>query len=320
MLKSIGILQLAVAPLLVLPAMTGQEQKDGGIEAQLSATLQSIDYLRGVEVSVRTGDAAALRALERSTEPARDASPQRAAHLEALQDDIARLRFSLDQLLNNPAEVEAILSMPPAVVRALGLGGKAPDETITITTPAPGAPAPDGTIPPPFGVAENGQITTSPALESLPDRTAVAITDPAAARPEVVAGVDTTAGLTEAARSAIRGVPGPFDSVRESSRRRGSEPVALEQPDYVADPVALGRLLVRSKRPAEAVDLLELHRDDPGGRYWLGRAYQDLDRSIEALDIYRDLASDEDAGFYQRHAQQDLEFLEFREALRKRRR
>ena len=98
--------------------MTGQESPAGGIEGQLEATLQSIEYLRGLEVGVRTGDTQALRAIERSTEPARDATPQRAAHLETLQDDIARLRFNLDRLLVDPGEVEAIMSMPPSVVRA----------------------------------------------------------------------------------------------------------------------------------------------------------------------------------------------------------
>lgn len=305
MLKSIGILQLAIAPVLVLPAMTGQESPAGGIEGQLDATLQSIEYLRGLEVGVRTGDSQALRAIERSTEPARDATPQRAAHLEALQDDIARLRFSLDRLLANPAEVEAIMGMPSSVVRALGLGGAAvalaPSEARAL---APRVEA-DGTI-------------AIPA--NTPDRTAVAITNPAAARPETIAGTRATTGLTEAARAALSGELGPLDSVRETSRRRGNEPVALEGDHYVADPVRLGRLLVRSARPAEAVEILAAIKDDAGARYWLARAYQQLERSTEALAIFRELSADENAGVHRRHAREDLEFLEFKLALSKRRR
>lgn len=305
MLKSIGILQLTLAPVLVLPAMTGQESPAGGIEGQLEATLQSIEYLRGLEVGVRTGDTQALRAIERSTEPARDATPQRAAHLETLQDDIARLRFNLDRLLVDPGEVEAIMSMPPSVVRALGLGG------------ATVAPASSTALPTAPRVEADGTVAI-PA--STPDRTAVAITDPAAARPRTVAGINSTTGLTEAARAALSGEAGPLDNVRETSRRRGNEPVALEGDHYVADAVGLGRLLVRSRRSAEAVEILEPIKDDAGARYWLARAYQQLDRSTEALAIFRALSADENAGVHQRHAKEDLEFLEFKLALQKRRR
>lgn len=314
MFKSIGILQLTLAPALVLPAMTGQESPAGGIEGQLEATLQSIEYLRGLEVSVRTGDPQALRALERSTEPARDATPQRAAHLEALQDDIARLRFSLDRLLADPSELEAIMSMPVSVQRALGLVGKAP-------AAGPNGAGAQGTATMPFPTGPSvGTDGTIEIPASTPDRTAVAITDPAAARPETVAGVGNTIGLTEAARSAMKGELGPLDNVRETSRRRGNEPVALEGDNYVADPVGLGRLLVRSKRPAEAVEVLSVIKNDAGARYWLARAYQQLDRTTEALEIFRALSADDEAGVHQRHAKQDLEFLEFKQALKKRRR
>ena len=135
-----------------------------------------------------------------------------------------------------------------------------------------------------------------------------------------VAGTRATTGLTEAARAALSGEIGPLDSVHETSRRRGSEPVALEGDDYVADPVRLGRLLVRSARPAEAVEILAPIKGVAGARYWLARAYQQLDRSTEALALFRELSADENAGVHQRHAKEDLEFLEFKLALSKRRR
>ena len=303
MLKSIGILQLTLAPVLVLPAMTGQENAAGGIEGQLDATLQSIEYLRGLEVGVRTGDTQALRAIERSTEPARDATPQRAAHLETLQDDIARLRFNLDRLLVDPGEVEAIMSMPPSVVRALGLGG------------ATVAPASSTARPP--RASRRTARSRSPRPRPTAPRWRSPIRQP---RAPTVAGIHSTTGLTEAARAALSGEAGPLDNVRETSRRRGNEPVALEGDHYVADAVGLGRLLVRSRRSAEAVEILEPIKDDAGARYWLARAYQQLDRSTEALAIFRALSADENAGVHQRHAKEDLEFLEFKLALQKRRR
>ena len=133
---------------------------------------------------MRTGDTQALRAIERSTEPARDATPQRAAHLEALQDDIARLRFSLDRLLADPAEVEAIMGMPPSVVRALGLGG-ATDPLASSSAARPLALASRRT-------ARSRSPRTPPTAPPWRSPTR----RPRA--PDTVAGTRATTGLTEA--------------------------------------------------------------------------------------------------------------------------
>jgi len=305
---------MSLAPIFVIPAMTGQDSVQSSLDAQLEATKQSIEYLGGLQVSVAAGDPGALRALERATETPRDASPQRAAHLEVLQDDIARLRFSLDRLMADPGEVAAITSLPPSVVRTLGLAGPAaPQSGSTLNA--------DGTVSTPTPAGPTLDANGNPVLpEGAPVRTQVAVTDPAAARPEQLAGVGNTAGMSAMMHAAAKGDVGPLDSVSEASRRRGNEPVAIEGEDYVADPVALGRLLVRSGRTAEAIEVLQRHPKLTGARYWLARAYQSQERIEEALTIFRVLKDDPKAGTYARYAAQDVDFLEFRQSLANRRR
>ena len=60
-------------------------------------------------------------------------------------------------------------------------------------------------------------------------------------------------------------------------------------------------------------------KDDAGARLARPRL-STADRSTEALAIFRALSADENAGVHQRHAKEDLEFLEFKLALQKRRR
>ncbi len=314
MFKAIGLVQLSLAPIFVIPAMTGQEGMQSSLDAQLEATKQSIEYLGGLRVSVAAGDPGALRALERATEAPRDASPQRAAHLEVLQDDIARLRFSLDRLLADPSEVAAITSLPRSVVKTLGLAGSvSPEAGSTLNA--------DGTVSTPTSPAPTIDANGNPIIpEDAPVRTKVAVTNPAAARPEQLAGMGNTAGMTDMMRAAVKGDVGPLDTVSQASRRRGNEPISLEGDGYVADPVALGRLLVRSGRTAEAIEVLQRHPDLVGARYWLARSYQNQDRFEEALEIFRVIKDDPKAGAYSGYSAQDVEFLEFRQSLTARRR
>lgn len=321
MLKAIGMVQLCLAPMFVIPALTGQEAISSDLDTQLEATKQSIEYLVGLRPRVQAGDETAIRALKKATESPRDASPQRDSHITALRDDIAKLRFTLDRLLANPSEVTAIMNMPPSVVRVLGLSGAA---TATQAAPSAGALT--------QGVSAQNLPGATPGVPTgaVPTGSTQAPIDPNSSRaiepiPPRLAGTTNTTGLTNGMRRAIAGDVGPLDSVTPSSRRRGDEAIALEGENYVADPMRLGRLLVRAHRPAEAVEILERHPDVVGAQYWLARAYQDLDRSQEALLIYRALiataesSTDKTTGTYARYAAQDLEFLEFKLNLEARR-
>lgn len=321
MLKAIGTFQLAIAPLFVIPAVTAQEGGQGepingqNLQAQLDSTLASIEYLAGLRSAALAGDDSAVRAIVSATEAPRDATPQRDAAITSLQDHLARLRFQLDRLLSDPAEVAVVTSMPQSVVKALGLGGSSTndiEEPTGILRGRSGTATAEGALSAPAVQPEAAPLGDA-APESLPN--------PHAARPDSLPGtssiLDGTTGLDATMRAAIAGDVGPLDFVSDSSRRRGDEAVSLEEKGYVADPIHLGKLLVRAGRPAEAVEILKKHQTGPGARYWLARALQGLDRETEAIALFRLVADDGTAGIFSRHAAQDLKFLEFKSALEK---
>ena len=336
MLKAIGTLQLLLAPVFVVPALTAQDGETSSpmsgrsLQDQLDATLASVEYLAGLRSAARAGDTAAVRAIVHATEAPRDTTNQRNDRLGSLQDDLARLRFQLDRLLGDPTELSAITAMPPSVVSALGLSGPQPSriDTGDVLTGRSGLMKP--MTPEGIGAADaagNPEVDptgAAPGTTSTPgalNTEAGVLPNPMAARPDHIPGtgqsVGSLQGLDASMRAAISGDIGPLDHVSDPSRRRGNEAVALEEEGYVADPIHLGKLLVRASRPAEAVEILKKHQTGPGARYWLARALQDLDRETEAIALFRLIKDDGTAGIYSRHAAQDLEFLEFKSSLRK---
>jgi|GEM_PF-2085742 len=286
MMKSIGTVQLALATVFVVPAVTGQDENVNSLQSQLSATLNSLDYLAELRDRAATGDRAAIGAIVSTTEAPRD--PQRAggSYLESLQTDLARLRFQLDRLLGTPSEVKAIMQLPGSVVRSLGLAGAAGEQGSTRTDPkAPGNGTSGGTT-----------VLRTPG-----------------AGPLALSGSE---GMSPAMLQQINSELLPLDSVTDSARRRGAESVALEGADYVAAPTRLGRLYVRRGRAAEAVTVLETAPKSPARTYWLARAYQALERYEDAADLYRSVIADPDAADFQRQAERDLKFVDFSRELR----
>lgn len=286
MMKSIGTVQLALATVFVVPAVTGQDQGVHSLQSQLSATLNSLDYLSDLRDRAATGDKGAIGAIVATTETPR--KPERAGgtYLESLRNDLARLRFQLDRLLGNPSEVEAIMQLPGGVVRSLGLAG------------APAAPS--ATAPAPGGTTPNG--TTGASRPPL--------------APPGFDVLQVSGGMSPAMLQQINSELLPLDSVTESARRRGAEAIALEGAGYVAAPTRLGRLYVRRGRAAEAITILEPAPTSPARTYWLARAYQSLERYEDAADLYRSLLNDPAAADFQHQAERDLKFVDFSRQLR----
>lgn len=299
MFKAAGFIQLALAPVFVIPAVTQQDA--GTLAEQLEATRSSLEYVAGLRDSVRSGDDGAVRALLRATEPARSMStPQRAAHLQGLQDELAELRYSLDRLLADPREVHVIMGMPRGVLEALGLVGPQPAGDTAALQP---------------GAAQSGQ--GAPTVPAVVGPAAPRAAGDRSIPDSLLTGTKPTTGLDPQLRAAINGEVGPLDEVSPVARRRGEQPVPLEGRGFVADPVSLARLLVRTGRTSEVIELLGSTAKTPGERYWLARAYVEQDRIDEALEIYRALTADGSNDIYARHAAQDLEFLEFERSLRR---
>ena len=299
MLKAIGTIQLAIAPLFVIPAVTAQEGMNSkpingiSLQAQLDSTIASIEYLTGLRAAALAGDDAAVRAIITATEAPRAETPERQATITSLQDNLAGLRFQLDRLLSDPGEVAAITAMPMSVVKTLGLGGSSTS-------------------------GSTDSMVTMPKKSALPSSSGpVPVTAGSVRLPGTTPFVGQSTGLDAVMRKALTSDVAALDPASESSRRRGAEGVSLEEKGYVADPIHLGKLLVRAGRPAEAVEILKKHQTGPSARYWLARGLQSLDRETEAIALYRLLADDPAAGIHSRHAAQDLKFLEFKSALEK---
>ena len=288
MMKSIGTVQLALATVFVVPAVTGQDENVNSLQSQLSATLNSLDYLTDLRDRAASGDRTAVGAIVSTTEAPRD--PQRAggSYLESLQTDLARLRFQLDRLLGTPSEVKAIMQLPGNVVRSLGLAG---------------APAERGT---------NGGTSTAPEQANNPN----ASTSGLQASGARLLGLGGSEGMSTAMLQQINSELLPLDSVTDSARRRGAESVSLEGDGYIAAPTRLGRLYVRRGRAAEALTVLEAAPKSPARTYWLARSYQALERYEDAADLYRNLIADPAAADFQRQAERDLKFVDFSRQLR----
>lgn len=316
MLKSIGSIQLALATVFVVPAVTGQDEGVTTLEAQLDATLSSLHYLAGLRNSAQAGEAGSMRAIIAATEEPREATPQRTSRLQGLRDEISKLRYSLDRLLADPKEVQAITNLPSSVLRTLGLGGETPTAptAVPIGVQGTGARAVEtpNTTTTPRASAPLGAQTQAPFTGAGATGPAAATPYSDAARPDVLVGTAPTIGLNGALHARIMGDLRPLDGVSPAARRRGDEALALEATDYVADAVRLGKLLVRADRPAEAIQVLENAERTPATRYWLARAYQAQERLDEALEIFIVLTEDEKAGEYRVLAERDRDFLQFK--------
>lgn len=133
-----------------------------------------------------------------------------------------------------------------------------------------------------------------------------------------------TTGLDAGATGDLKSVLPPLQHVDPSAHRRGGEPVVMEDTDYSADAVRQGKLLFRANRHPEAIQLLFAIKPVQGeryweARYWLAQAYRAMDLEAEALDVLRSIISGSADSAYARHAQTDIEFMEFERKLAARR-
>ncbi|MEZ6014507.1 MAG: hypothetical protein R3F49_05295 [Planctomycetota bacterium] len=127
-----------------------------------------------------------------------------------------------------------------------------------------------------------------------------------------------TVGLDRGMASNLKSVLPPLEHVDSSAKRRGGEPVTLEDGDFTADAVRQGKLLFRAQRYPESIQLLLPMKQDHEARYWLAQAYRAMDLVPEALEILRMLAENEDAGAFSRYAKADLDFIEFEREIKSR--
>ena len=104
MLKFNYALNLGLATLLVVPAVTLGSGGEDSLEATLQRTLKALDQLAAVEQRLQSGDASAIHTVIAATEaplptPAEEPGA-RDALLETLRHDVARLQGETERLEN----------------------------------------------------------------------------------------------------------------------------------------------------------------------------------------------------------------------------
>lgn len=85
-----------------------------------------------------------------------------------------------------------------------------------------------------------------------------------------------------------------------------------EGPEFSADPLREGRLLIKAQRFAEAEALLAKQTPTGEIRYWRARALVGLGRDLDAIAELELVAADDEAGDYQRWSEQDKKMIELR--------
>lgn len=158
----------------------------------------------------------------------------------------------------------------------------------------------------------------TPGMGPLP-----APTDGGSATPATHVGLESSTYRDLDAQTQPRiGVTNP-DAARNGQDLRSFE----EDAAFSADSQRQGRLLARSARWSEALQLLLPHAEDAEARYWISRCYEGLQRYGEAIDLLEDLVAagqpDEangvdpspDARSLARRATYDLRFLQLRREL-----
>lgn len=170
------------------------------------------------------------------------------------------------------------------------------------------------------------RMTYDEAVAADPSRTALRSPSAAAGSRLGVIPI-ATRGLDPEARRILSGILGSLDRAgdpRTRPRASNTSPRAAQKrnlesdPEFTADAVRQGRLLVRARRYSEAVEILRPHVDDVGGRYWLGRATAELGFLAEAIEMLEAVSADPDSGSYASRAELDLRFLLVRRDLERR--
>jgi tetratricopeptide (TPR) repeat protein len=172
MLKFNYALNLGLATLLVVPAVTLGSGGEDSLEATLQRTLKALDQLAAVEERLQNGDATAIPTVLAATEaplpaPAEDPGA-RDALLESLRHDVARLQSEAEQLESRPASA-ALPSSAPTTNTA------AESSAATTTTEVPAATTG-------LDDALRAQLARSVGAAAAPTSTP-AVTTPVAAAP-----------------------------------------------------------------------------------------------------------------------------------------
>ncbi len=278
MMKASGIVSFAAGTLLLVP--TAQDGSVATLEDALGRTVQAIEFFAGFEQQAQNQDPDAVDTLLRNTESALFNEPSGEARIFDLRDEINRLQIAYDAVLGGDARPD----LQAAVL--------APLSQTTGTNPVP---ASDEKHTRSAHIANGEQAPTHPFT-----------------------------GLNASTRSALAAVH-PGSAVIQPAKPAGgskgtgaqAKPVSAPDPDgYSADPVRQARACYKAGLYERGLLVLAGEVLTPEGQYWKARLLEMLERTDEALEVYKRVIASDDPELSKR-AQGDLDFLEWRVALQR---
>ena len=106
--------------------------------------------------------------------------------------------------------------------------------------------------------------------------------------------------------------PSTLPEGRHAADEVGTSKIAFEAEGFSADPLKLGQAYYRKGQYAEAVEVLEQHGAGPEAHYWRARSLEKLGDHEGAVEAYTAVSEMEDAGPLAGRALEDIEFLRWR--------
>jgi tetratricopeptide (TPR) repeat protein len=149
MMKFHAGITTALASLLVLPAVSGQERART-LEQALSQTVRSLEMLTGIETEVASGTPDGMRRLRAITESAGAERREQDSLLVELRDDVGRLQVELEMLQGTMPYAATGASSPSSTGMPPGAGDlttgltDAQRQAIMSTLQVPSQPTPTG--------------------------------------------------------------------------------------------------------------------------------------------------------------------------------
>jgi len=133
---------------------------------------------------------------------------------------------------------------------------------------------------------------------------------PPAEDPE--AGPPITTGLDDETRAALMDIQPPVHEQDPREILRTTKPKTAESDSFTADALRLGHAYYRAGRYAEGLIILSKRPGDIEARYWSARCLEHLERYEEAIEIYTEVVTNVDAGYFADRAKSDLSFLSWK--------
>jgi tetratricopeptide (TPR) repeat protein len=121
-----------------------------------------------------------------------------------------------------------------------------------------------------------------------------------------------TTGLNDETREALKNIQPPVQEPNQREILHTARPKKAEAETFTADALRLGHAYYRAGRYAEGLIILSKRPDDVEARYWSGRCLEHMEKYEEAIEVYAEVVSNPEAGYFADRAKSDLSFLSWK--------